>query len=94
VRPDFIILRRGIVGLSLRQTFPKSDVEKLGYTSEYSGYRNHQDSGLGLMVRTHVMPIMFARTLTEPEAIQLFKEIEASGLWLSTVCIPIGKPLF
>ena len=54
-----------------------ADVKRLGFEPG----NQYDDSALGLMVRTHVMPIRFAHGITASEADEMFTELKGEHCW-------------
>ncbi len=87
---DRMVLIRSLFFLRTTRSYQRRDVEKLGYAKEINGYKSHQDSGLSLMVRQNVTPVLFARTLLPEEATAVFEEISKHCQWLAPLIRPVG----
>ena len=81
---------RSIFGIKRSSSFPQSDVEKLGYLKE----SEREPSALGMMIRTLIMPFLFARGISPEEASKLLTEITSSGSWLASKALSVDRQLF
>ena len=87
---DRLILTRSLFFLRTTRVYQREDVEKLGFVKEFNGYKSHQDSGLSLMVRQNVTPVLFARTILPEEATAVFEELSKHCQWLAQLIRPVG----
>jgi hypothetical protein len=87
---DRLILTRRLFSLRTTRSYQRRDVEKLGYAKEFNGYENHQDSGLSLMVKQNVTPVLFAKTILPEEATAVFEELSKRCQWLAPLIRPVG----
>jgi len=94
ITPDALILNRRIFGIGRTRTFPRGEVERLGYEPEFRGNRSHQDSALAIMVRNDIMPIRFAQTLLPADAEAVFAQLKQAGSWVAELVRPVGAPVF
>lgn len=94
VTEDELRLIRSLFFFSRKRSFSKNDVEWIGFSPEISVGRDHQDSGLSIMVRSDVTPVMFARTITTSEASTVFDGLKTETPWLASKIKPIGAQLF
>ncbi len=90
ITDDRLILTRNLFFLRTTRVYERKDVENLGFVREFNGYKSHQDSGLSLMVRQNVTPVLFARTILPDEATAVFEEISKHCQWLPQMIRPVG----
>lgn len=90
VANDAITFKRTLAGIRRSRTFPRSEVEKLGYLKG----TDKEYPALGVMIRSLIMPFHFAKGISYEEAKELFAAIGASGSWLKTKTLDIDHPLF
>jgi hypothetical protein len=90
VDPEFVTLNRHTLGIGRSRRFPRADVERLGYLIG----NKYDDSALGLMVRTVMMPLHFAHGINIQEADLLLKKLQLSGSWMGPLIRVVGTPLF
>jgi hypothetical protein len=90
ITEDRLVLTRSLFFLRTNRVYQRNDVEKLGFVKEFNGYRNHQDSGLSLMVRQNLTPVLFARTILPNEATTFFGELSKRCPWLAKLALPVG----
>jgi hypothetical protein len=90
VGKDTITFKRSLGVLKRSRTFPRSEVEKLGYLRG----SNKEYPALGMMVRSLIMPFHFAKGISYEEAKDVFAAISASNTWLSAKTLDIDRPLF
>jgi hypothetical protein len=98
VTPDYVALERNILIVRRTTKFPRADVERLGFIPEFANQwwntRNRQERALGLMVRTRIMPIQFAHTISIAEVEQVFSELRRNGSWLAEFIRPVGESIY
>jgi len=94
ITSDSLILNRRMFGISRTRTFPKSEVERLGYEPEFRYRSSHQDSALAIMVRDDIMPVRFAQTLLPADAEAIFVQLKECGSWVAELIRPVGTPMF
>jgi len=90
VDSEFVTLNRHTLGIGRSRRFPRADTERLGYLAG----DKYDDSALGLMVRTVMMPLHFAHGINAQEATLLFQELRLSGSWMGLLIRSVGTPLF
>jgi hypothetical protein len=98
VMPDYVALERNILLVRRTTKFPRTDVERLGYIPEFGIYwwnfKNRQERALGLVVRSRVMPVQFAHTISIAEVEQVFSELRQNGSWLAELIRPVGESIY
>ena len=90
VAKDTITFKRTLAGLNRSRTFPRSEVEKLGYLKG----SDKEYPAIGIMIRSLIMPFHFAKGISYEEAKELFATIGTSNSWLKTKTLDIDHPLF
>ena len=87
---QYLFLRRKLFSFHRTRRFPRSDVEWVGFEPG----NQYDDSALGLMVRTNVMPVRFAHGISASEASDVFTELKTSDCWLAPHIRAVGVALF
>ena len=81
---------RRIARFKRSRTFPRSDIEKLGYLRG----NDKEYPALGIMIRTLIMPFHFGKGIAYEEAKSLLSKIAASDTWLASKTLSVDRPLF
>lgn len=90
ITTDTVSLNRHILGTGRTRSFPRSDVERLGYEPQ----AGQDDAALALMVRTVMMPLRFAHGITPAEAEHAFSALKSAQSWIAGQIRPVGTPVF
>jgi hypothetical protein len=90
VKKDFVSLNRHVFGAGRTRSFPRSDVERLGYEPE----AGQDDAALALMVRTVMMPLRFAHGISPYEAEQVFSSLKSGECWIGNEIRSVGTAMF
>ena len=94
ISPQTFELVRRVGPFRSRRQFNRPEVEWIAFSPEFHGYNSHQDSGIAMLVRADVTPILFARTITEAEASHFLDELAHEATWIGPLIRPIGQPAF
>jgi len=85
-----ITFTRRITKFKRSRSFPRSDIEKLGYLRG----NDKEYPALGMMIRTLIMPFHFGKGIAYEEAKSLLSTIAASNTWLASKTLSVDRPLF